>query len=31
MSPQVPQEQQGEFFNSYGNAPANQSDDNVPF
>jgi hypothetical protein len=31
MSQQVPQTQQGEFFNSYGNAPANQSDDNVPF
>ena len=31
MSQQVPQAQQGEFFNSYGNAPANQSDDNVPF
>ena len=25
------QAQQGEFFNSYGNAPANQDDDNMPF
>ena len=25
------QAQQGEFFNAFGQAPANQSDDNVPF
>ena len=25
------QVQQGEFFNAFGQAPANQSDDNVPF
>ena len=31
ISQQVPQAQQGEFFNAFGQAPANQSDDNVPF
>ena len=31
MSQQVPQAQQGEFFNAFGQAPENQSDDNVPF
>ena len=31
ISQQVPQAQQGEFFNAFGQAPSNQSDDNVPF
>lgn len=30
-SPMNQQAQQGEFFNAFGQAPANQSDDNVPF
>ncbi|EKY12942.1 DUF3127 domain-containing protein [Capnocytophaga sp. oral taxon 324] len=30
MQQQAPQAQQGEFFNFFGNAPA-QSDDNIPF